>query len=105
MAISAFLTKTATVKRLTADVTNTKKRTYQAQAGTISVALQPVDASTDTMGAGISGKRYAIYAAAAADIRQTDQITTDGNVYLVEEIQAWSQGGVAFLKAIAARKG
>ncbi len=105
MTISSFLTKTATVKRLTADPTNTKKRTYQTQAGTLSVALQPVDASTDTMGAGISGKRYAIYAASGANIKQTDQLTIDGDVYLIDEIQAWSQGGITYMKAIAVRKG
>jgi hypothetical protein len=105
MAISSFLTKTATVKRLTADPTNTKKRTYQTQAGTVSVAVQPVDMSTDTMGAGISGKRYAIYAASGADIKQTDRLTISGDVYLLEEIQGWSQGGVTFVKAVAVRKG
>ena len=105
MAISTFFAKTATVKRLTADATYTKKRTYQTQSATVSVSNpMPFSSSTEAIGAGIPSKSYAVYCASDAGIVQTDELTIDSVVYKVQEIENWTFGGIAYKKLVVVKQ-
>ena len=81
--------KTATIKRLTAEV-NPNIKSW-AEVGTIQVMFLPLSAerSQIAVAEGIIGKAYTLFAGLTADIQETDRVVIDLLEYDVKGIKKY----------------
>lgn len=82
--------KTATIKRLEAEVANPNIKSW-AEVGTIKVMFLPLSAERSQIAAaeGIIGKAYILFAELSADIQETDRVIIDTIEYDVKGIKKY----------------
>lgn len=82
--------KTATIKRLEAEIANPNIKSWN-EVGSISVMFLPLNAEMGQIAQaeGIVGKAYSIYAEVDADIRETDRLVIDTIEYDVKGVKKY----------------
>ena len=82
--------KTATIKRLEAEVANPNIKSWVEQ-GTIRVMFLPLSAERSQIATaeGIIGKAYTLFAELSADIEETDRVVIDTLEYDVKGIKKY----------------
>lgn len=81
-----LLTKTLTVKRMSADAGNAYTSTYQT-IGTVVAHIEPASAGDAVIVDGAVGQIFIIYLMHGANVRVADQLIDGNNVYVVEGLE------------------
>jgi hypothetical protein len=88
MSIERFFNKSAAIKRLTVDILDSDKSSYQTSS-TISCHIQQLSLEETVVVEGVFGKTFRMYCAEDADIQQTDRVTIDGKDFTIKGIKTF----------------